>query len=182
MTEIYWICAIVGGALMVLQFVLTLVGFDHDIEADVAHVDAAHAGHEGVGVGQLSLRTIVAFLTFFGLGGLAATDGGWSPGWSLLLASGLGMGAFYGVGWLMLQLHRLRSSGNIKLANAVGASAKVYLTIPAEKQGHGKVTVVVQGRSIECLAETHGPELKTGSTCRVVSVIGSDTLLVEAGA
>ncbi|MBK9383681.1 MAG: hypothetical protein IPN34_02490 [Planctomycetes bacterium] len=179
MVTIYWICALVGGAFMVLQFLLTLMGFDHDIEADVANVDAVNAVHEGVGVGQISLRTIVAFLTFFGLGGLAANEGGWDPAWTLLLASGLGVGAFYGVGWLMLQLHRLRSSGNIDIKNAVGAQAQVYLTIPARKSGAGKITVTVQGRSVEFKAQTSGEELHTGSACRVVSVLGPDLLLVE---
>jgi hypothetical protein len=179
MLTIYWICGLVGGAFLVLQFLLTLMGFDHDIEADVANVDALEAAHEGVGVGQISLRTVTAFLTFFGFGGLAANESGWNEAWSLLLATGLGLAAFYGVGWLMLQLHRLRSSGNIEIQNAVGALAQVYLTIPAAKVGTGKVTVTVQGRSVEFKAQTNGGELRTGSACRVVSVVAPDTLLVE---
>ena len=60
------------------------------------------------------------------------------------------------VGFLMASLGKLQSAGNLDLQNAVGRPGKVYLRIPASRAGHGKVTVEVQGRSIEVEAVTPG--------------------------
>ncbi|HKB41952.1 MAG TPA: hypothetical protein VKD72_36330, partial [Gemmataceae bacterium] len=82
---VYLTCAIVGGTLLVCQFLLGLLGLgdhhdaagDHDIhdagshDAHGGHGD--HDAHNSWFVGVLTFRSLVAALTFFGLAGLAAT-------------------------------------------------------------------------------------------------------------
>ena len=63
---------------------------------------------------------------------------------------------------------------------ALGAQARVYLAVPAEKSGTGTVTVPIQGRTMQFKAITRGREIKTGALCKVVSVASSDTLEVES--
>ena len=82
------------------------------------------------------------------------------------------------VTFLMRSLARLGSSGTLDLRNAVGAPAAVYLRIPARGQGAGKVTVDVQGRSIQVDALTDGEELPTGARVQVVALVGEDALKV----
>jgi hypothetical protein len=169
---IYLGAAVAGGFLLLVQLALALLGGDGD--ADVDGPDAEHP--EGHGI---SFRTVVAFVTFFGIGGMAARGFG-AGAWSgLLIALACGALAFWLVGLAMLQLSRLRSSGNVDPRNAIGAQAKVYLTIPGLDGGDGRVTVPVQGRSMQFRAVTRGPQIPTGRFCKVVGVRGEDTLEVE---
>lgn len=170
MQLIYFWSAAIGGVLLVIQTLLALLGGDSDLDAD--DLDTG-----GVG---LSLRTIVAFMTFFGLAGLACLRAGLSPSLALLVALLAGATAFWLVGLALLQLHALQSSGNVEIANAVGVEGRVYLVIPAALAGTGTVTVAVQGRSVQFKAVTAGPELKSGEFCRVVAVRGPDMLEVES--
>ena len=50
---------------------------------------------------------------------------------------------------LIRSVMKLRNDGNIDNRNAVGVSAKVYLTIPAERKGEGKINVMIQGSFVE---------------------------------
>lgn len=175
MQTLYLSAALVGGALLLIQLVMSLAGGHADagdLDTD-AHVDASD------GASSISFRTVVAFITFFGLGGMAATAASFGPTLSFVgavLAGGL---AFWLVGLAMLQLSRLRSSGNVDIQNAVGLQARVYLNVPAADRGTGAVTVPLQGRTVQYRAVSRGAELATGSHCRIVAVRGSDTLEVE---
>ena len=174
---IYFGAAVVGGALLLISIVLALLGGDADADVDFdadLDLDQADIG------GHLSFRTVVAFVTFFGIAGMACSRAGLSTGVSLLVAVVVGSLAFWLVGLAMVQLARLRSEGNVDIRNAVGVEAKVYLTVPGARSGSGRVTVPIQGRSMQFKAITSGPELPTGCLCKVVGVHAGDTLEVEA--
>lgn len=172
MPTIYLGCAIVGGVLLILQMLMALFGGDGDLDGDTPDDFG-----DGPGIG---FRTVVAFITFFGIAGMAARAQGFGPTVTLLLAVVAGGVAFWLVGLLMYQLYRLRSSGTVDINNAVGIEAKVYLSVPADSSGEGRVTVPVQGRKQQYKAITKGPEIATGQLCRVVAVHASDTLEVES--
>lgn len=175
---IFLVCAILGGLAMLVQIALSLVGGDHDV-----HVDSGDAGmpdHEG-GVGSwVSLRAIVALITFFGLGGMFGLSRDMSAAASVGVGAACGFGALVVTGVMLQQFAKLRATGTVDIHNAVGAEAKVYLTVPAAKAGAGAVTVAIQGRTMQFRAITAGAELKTGELCRVRSVHASDTLLVDS--
>lgn len=171
--------ALLGGFLLLIQVALSVFGFDSDGDVDVADagdaVDAAEGGFAG-----FSFRTVVAFLTFFGIGGWAALDSGLSAWISVVAGLACGSLAFWIVGVLLSQTHRLASSGTVDIKNALGVEGRVYLTVPAERSGAGSVTVKVQGRSVQFKALTRGREIKTGALCKVIAIASSDTLEVEA--
>ena len=191
LANVYLYCAAVGGTVLVVQTILLLVaGTDHggdatdagssDVDAGVAHdatldhhdVAQSHAA-ETIFLKWLSIKTVVAFLPFFGLAGLAGGRAEWPPIVTLLVALVAGLAALFVVGWLMASLGRLQSTGTVNLANAVGQTGKVYLRIPRSLGGAGKVTVEVQGRSVECRAVTAAAEIPTGAPVRVVAVNGN---------
>ncbi len=190
--NVYLFCALVGGTVLVVQTILLLVaGMDQggdatdaggDADAGVAHdatLDHHDVGHaqshaaESLFLKWLSIKTVVAFLTFFGLAGLAGGRADWPPVVTLLVALGSGFAALFVVAWLMSSFSRLQSAGNVNLANAVGQTGKVYLRIPGSLGGAGKVTVEVQGRTVECRAITAAAEIPTGAPVRVVAVNGN---------
>ncbi len=183
MDSIYLVCAIAGGSLVVLQFVLSLLGGDTDTAFD-GDLDGGfdHDGFDGDAgdafVKLLSIKTVVAGIAFFGVGGYASRQFGLSPMASAGIASGAGLAAVYIMAQIMAALGRLQSRGNVDLQNALGTEAKCYLRIPAKGTGTGRVTVTLQGRQIECKAVSNGGEIPTGAIVRVLSLRNPTTLEV----
>lgn len=187
MESLYFLCAVVGGSILVLQVLLTLLGVtdiggdaDLDVELDADTDLPGHADASDAFFKVLSFKTLVAFVTFFGLSGLACGHAGLSPLWTFLVSFAAGSGALYVVAWMMAGLARLQSAGNFDLRRAIGTAAKVYLTVPGRGAGAGKVTVALQGRSVEAKAVTGGGELSTGTMVRIVGVAAPDTVEVVA--
>lgn len=189
METIYIICAAVGGTLLVCQFLMGLLGMgehhdagDHggDVHgADHDH-DQDHDHDKGTSlfIGLLTFRTIVAALTFFGLAGMAGTERGLDAPIALLVALAAGGGALFLVAWMMRTLHGLKAEGTAHIDRSVGKNGTVYLRIPGQKAGTGKVHLNLQNRTVEYQAITSKDELPTGAKVVVVSVINSDTVEV----
>jgi hypothetical protein len=179
MKLVYLVAAIGGGGLLLIQIALSLFGADHDADGghDVGH-DVGDAEHGGGGL-SFSFRAVVAFLAFFGIGGMAAIEAGMTPVPTLAIAVGSGVAAFWLVSFALMQFGKLRSSGNVDIRNAVGSEGKVYLAIPGQGGGEGAVTVAIQGRTMQFKAITRGADLRTGALCRVSAVRSNDTLEVE---
>jgi membrane protein implicated in regulation of membrane protease activity len=206
---IFLIAAVIGGTVMVCQFVLTLMGLgddatdltDGDFSGDVSHtgtMDAtdvgidhdtsfAHAGDMDYQhpdstwlFGVLSFRTIVAAAAFFGVAGETALSAGHSPGIALTIAVLVGIAAMYGMYWLMSGISRLTSSGNERIGAALGKLATVYIPIPAKEKGLGKVHLTLQNRTVEFQAVSdEAAPLRTGETVEIVGVKNSDTVNVR---
>ena len=198
LSSLFVICALVGGTFLALQVAMTLIGLggdalDLDVDADMdADVDldvdmdmdvdgdvgdvAAHGSSWMFGI--VSFRTVVAGLTFFGLGGMTAVSGEFSDNASLLIALVSGAAAMYVVFWMMQGLSKLKAEGTVRIHRSVGKHGTVYLRIPGEEAGTGKIHLNLQNRTAEYLAMTSGPELPTGAKVVVVDVLTSDTLSV----
>lgn len=192
MTTIFLVCAVVGGTILAFQFVMTFVGGmegEADVVDDIPDASDGDFGgdldagdpHGSTSVfGVLSFRTIVAAVTFFGIAGMAAKTGGLPVPAQLVAAVLCGLGAMYGLYYLMRSIYGLAQTGNLKLTNTIGHTATVYLTIPANSAGQGKVQMKVQDRLEEFPAITLGHEkLGTGAKVVVVNVVSGNTLEVE---
>ena len=82
--------------------------------------------------------------------------------------------------YLFKWLSGMQQSGNINVyKSAVGCNGTVYLTIPAERGGEGKVQISINNAVREYDAVTDGDALKTGTPIRVTEVINANTVLVE---
>jgi tRNA A-37 threonylcarbamoyl transferase component Bud32 len=189
--QLYTICAVLGGTLLACQVVLSMLGLGHhhDIDGGGAEHDIGghdhHGGdqadHEAQGswfVGVLTFRTIVAALLFFGLSGRAAEAANLELPTTLAVALAAGAAALFGVAWMMKMLYRLRADGTVRIDRAIGRSGTVYLSIPANKTGVGKVLLNVQNRTVEYQAVTPHQSLPAGSPVVVLAVVNSDTVEV----
>lgn len=188
---IFLIAAIAGGTVMLCQFALTLFGagggedsFDGDFDAgdsiDSSHHAAGHHQDANWLFKALSLRTLVAAIAFFGVAGMAASSAGSTPAPALAIALAAGLAAMYGVYYLMHSIGRLTSSGNEQIDNALGCRATVYVPVPANRRGAGKVTLTMQNRTVEYQAVTDDEQpLRTGETVEVVAVSGADLVCVS---
>jgi len=185
MHTVFLICAAVAGTVFLFQFVMLLIGvgaegadFDVDVPDDAPDVDAGHGSSLIFEV--LSLRTIVAAVLFFGLGGLITLSAG-QPDWLAILAGIFaGAGAMYGVHFAMTALYRLRQDGGLRVRRAVGRGATVYVPIPANRAGAGKIQIRMQGRLAELTAVTKcDRDLPTGTGVKVTGVVNGSTVEVE---
>jgi hypothetical protein len=185
METIFLVCAIVGGTVMVCLLVAGLagVGADHDVDHDTdvsGDHDGTHDGHGNAFFGMLSVRTLTAALLFFGLGGMTAIYYGASEVSAFAAAVAAGGLTLYLVATAMNAMKQLKADGTARIERAVGLTGTVYLRVPGARSGSGKVHLMLQNRTVEYQAITNGDELSTGKPVKVVAVINSDTVEVEA--
>lgn len=212
LNTMFLIAAVIGGTVMVCQFLLTMLGFgddgagsgdgdvggdmgvdagdfdaggDVDVDGDhqtaIHHAADADVNHPGSTwlFQMLSFRTIVAAITFFGLGGAWSSASGHGAMQSLVIGVLAGGAAMYGMYRLMRAIYDLQSSGNIDIRNIVGQPAKIYIPVPPEGTGKGKIQVTLQGRTMEYEAVSDAAEtLSTGENVVVENVVGSDIVKV----
>lgn len=193
MTTLFMICALFGGTLLVCQTVLTLIGLsgDHDLGNDTGGHDASGNAHGTDNpapsvhhdstwfFGIVTLRTVVAALTFFGLAGMAAQSSEVAPIPTLAIAVLSGFAAMVAVHWMMKQISRLKADGSVRIDHAVGMTGTVYLRIPGHLGGAGKIQLNLQNRTVELSAWTDRAEIATGATVTVTRIVGPDSVEVS---
>jgi hypothetical protein len=190
-------CSVLGGTILVVQTLLAVIGFgfegmDVDVgDTDMGDVDTGDAdmGDGAVGHGHsfgyhmfkvISLRTMIAGVTFFGLAGWATLTGtGGNQILAMIVAVLAGLVAIYTVYFLYRWINLMRYQGNVSSDKLVGATGSVYVRIPAQSTGAGKVLVSQQNRTMEYEAFSAGRELPTGTQITVLKVISPTT--VEVG-
>lgn len=180
METVYFYCSVIGGGFLILQVLLMLIsGGEGDLDADVSpETDVGDVDASFV-LFQLSLKTVIAFITFFGLAGMACVKGDVGTSATLAVALAAGLAAFIMVGYVMQALMALQSKGNINLMEAKGQSAKVDLRIPEKHTGSGKIIVIVGGRMRTQKAVTSGDAIPTGAEVVVDGMSAPDTYEVS---
>lgn len=174
--KVYWGLAIPFSILFLGQLVISLFGGgDHDDVPDV-DVESDH----GIGMQFLTLKNLGGFFTIFSWTGIAGTYVGWSQGFTLSIAiiSGVLMvGIMVGV---MYMLMKMNASGTMKIAEAVGKSGEVYLSIPAKRNSFGKIQIMVGGmlRTLDAVTDDE-TDIPTGRNAKVSAVLDNNILLVS---
>ncbi len=162
----YFIIAVIASIFLIVQIVIMLFslgGGDFDVD-DVFNGDVdTDSG--------LSIFTIKSMTAFFALGGwcgfVAQTfmeDNIWAP---ILIAVATGTAALFGVAFTMRGIAKLQNSGNIVKSKLVGATATVYVSIPENRSGRGKITLTAQGRYMELDAVTDGERIPVDSSVEI---------------
>jgi len=181
--QMFWGISIIFSVLFVIQFVLSLIGLDFEGETDfeVSTESDTEGGYSlDPSFTLFSVRSIIAFFTFFGWTGVLTLNAGLGTTMAVICASTSGFVAMAIVGYMMYLFSRLGESGNVDLNEALFQTGEVYLTIPAGKRSVGKIHINIQGVMKEMDAITEGKTLATGSMIRVVEILDENLLLVEA--
>lgn len=174
--NIYLFLAIFGSVIFILQFLLTLAGLHSgDTDLDSGFEVDANDMSDIIGINFFSLKSIIAFITFFGWGGYFFADRGWG-GLAIALLAGIIMMTLTSlVLWLLL---KMQQSGNIRNQDIVGKSGVVYLTLPAGRGPGGLVTVTLEDRTRQVSARSD-EELKTGTEVIIESDLGGGQFLAR---
>lgn len=184
--KVYWGIAIFASIVVFIQTTMSFVGmgdvdtgdvdvdFDADTDADADSLDHAGAMH------LLSIRNVFYFLLGFGWTGVSL----WNtiPNPALLCVAGVVVGCIFVAIFLFLfsQMMKLQSNGAFNINDAVGKVCDVYLRIPGQNQGLGKVQISFNGSVQELDARTAGDQIPSGARVRVLRVIDKKVLEVES--
>lgn len=198
--KVLWAVTLSASLVFVIQTVMTFLGAagdtDFDINTDMdtagpsdigdgsvdvgADVETGESGHLGTGMNLLTFRNFINFLIGFGWTAILLKDSIPATGLRMLIAILVGIVLVAIVMLLFKWLTDMQQSGNINVfKSAVDCEGTVYLTIPGERAGEGKVQITINNAVREYAAVTDGPTLKTGQRIRVVEAVSSNTLLVE---
>ena len=177
---LYW-CAAIGGTLF---FVFTLCCSSFDLGGVDAAGDAAAdgsfaaMGHVDTGLLDfqlISFKSILAFVTMFGWTGVVWGKSGWL---GFLAAFLIGLFAMFLTALAIYLMFKLQHSGNVTAKEIVGSVGTVYISIPAGRTEHGKVTVSLGGSTQEIVAVAD-EEIPTGSAVKVTEALSDSLFLVR---
>ena len=156
--------AIPATLLMLLQTILLMFGAfgsgGDGCDTDVGNVDCdtstATGGFRGGGLRIFTVRGIVTFFAIFGWTGVVLLGiQSMAPSVAITIAFAVGVLALVATTMFFKYTYRLQSSGNIDYRGAAGKTGTVYLTIPPNGIGQGKINLVLGGCYVEMLAITN---------------------------
>ena len=180
MDKILWGITLSATLIFVIQSIMTFIGADADAASDFDIDDPSVGGDLDGGINLYTFRNFIDFLLGFGWTAILLKDSISSKFVLFLVSTLVGIALVALVMMLFRALAKMQQSGNIDVSkSAVGCTGKVYLTIPGERSGEGKVQITISGAVREYVALTDGDAIKTGTPIKVVDLLNDSTLLVE---
>lgn len=177
MQQVFWVCALVGSAVFVIQLLLTLFGMDSsDIDVDF---DAGDTMDLGGGLSLFSIKSLVNFFVGFGWAGICLHSLIGNAVLLVLAAAAVGLFFVWMFFFIYKQTKKLEANGAFRIEYCKGRVADVYLRIPEKKSGRGKVQISVNGSVHELDAVTEGEAITTGRKVRITDIVGGEMLVVE---
>ena len=170
--------AVLGGVLFLLWFALMMIGgIAADLFDGIFGTDFDAMGADA-SFKALTFQGIMAFMMFFGLGGLYVLEGD-SDQTSLAIVVGsvTGFESMYGTGKLFQLFVSLQSDGTIDMDDSIGSVGTIYLRIPEGGVGQIQVESGNAMRTYNAKSED-GQGMATGDFAEVIDVISS-TLIVR---
>ncbi len=197
-SQIFACMAVPATLLLIIQTVLMFIGIGGETEdlGDGVPDDTPDFPDDGVfgddipdeapegfgfeGLRIFTLRGIIAFFVVFGWLGVVM-DGADIPLYiTLPVSTACGFCMMLLLAFIFKAVLKLRNDGNTDNRNAIGMSGKVYLTIPPQRSGEGKINVMLQGSYVERGAVTDETEaIPTGTEIVVVGISGQTELVVK---
>ena len=186
--KVLWGITLAASLVFVIQTVMTFLGADTGGDFDVdaggfdAGVDAGldGASEMGSGMNLYTFRNLVNFFLGFGWTAILLQDSISSTPLLIVISVLVGVALVAIVMYLFKWLSGMQQSGNIDVyKSAVGCTGTVYLTVPGERSGEGKVQITINNAVREYAALTDSDTLKTGTPIKVLEVINPGTLIVE---
>lgn len=177
--QVLWAITLSASLIFVIQTVMTFLGLgDHDADFDLDTSDGSFDADPSMNL--LTFRNLVNFCLGFGWTAVLMHEKIQSNALLIIVSVIVGILLVTVVMWIFKWLSGMQQTGNIDVhKSAVGCEGKVYLTIPGERKGEGKVQITINNAVREYDAVTDGKTIPTGKAIKVTEVINDYTLLVE---
>lgn len=156
--QVYFWLAVVATLFLIVQIILMCCSsFGDDIDVDG---DGLLDGDGDSGVSIFTVKSITAFFAVGGWAGLltcAITSDKlqWLSIFVALIAGGAAMAV---VVLTIRAMLKLQCNGAVQTEKLVGQRATVYVSVPPQRSGRGKITLNAQGRFMELDAVTDSDE------------------------
>ena len=185
----YWTIAIAASIVFCIQMTLTLLGLeDTDAGGDIGDLDSVGADlgdgngdtmDTGGAIQLFTIRNMVNFLLGVGWGGVCLS--GLMENRFLLALAAILCGCIMVAAFIIMykQLMKLEGNGSYRIEESVGQVCEVYIRIPANRSGSGKVQISFHGSVQELPAQTEGEAIPSGTKVRVTKVVDKAVLIVE---
>lgn len=183
----FYVAAAFLGVLFLWQLISTIIGLGGGDATDldthgptaVSHDTPPDAQDTLAAFKLVSVRSLLAFFSLFTWAGALYMNCAVPPSRAVLYGVLWGLAGMGAVSAIIHFMRRMAETGTIKLVSCVGASATVYLDIPAG--GTGEVRVLCSGVMTHLKARTGtDAALKAGSVVRVVRMLGPDVVEVKS--
>ena len=178
----YWTIAIAVSVVFAIQVALTLIGLgDTDADADISDMGDGNGETMDTGgaIQLFTIRNTVNFLLGVGWGGVCLSSviqNRFLLALAAIVCGCIMVGAFI---IMYKQLMKLEGNGSYRIEESVGQVCEVYMRIPANRSGSGKVQISFHGSVQELPAQTEGEAISSGTKVRVKEVINKAVLIVE---
>jgi len=180
---VFYIIAIVFGAIFLFLNGSAFFGMDSDMDADgIGDVDGDFDvdGASGIMGEAFTLRSLINFLAFFGWVGVFCIEQGYNTWLSIIISVGSGLVLTIIFASIMFGFKKLQATPNdIDKNDVLKQPATVYLVIPG-KDKRGKIQMSIRGalRTIDALSET-GEKIDTNSQVIVTEFITDNLVKVS---
>ena len=173
----FWYVAIPTSLIFVIQTIMTFVGADAtdgnvaDFDSNLTDTDAPFQ--------LFSFRNLINFLLGFSWTGISFYT--LIANKSLLIVLAFIVGALFVYMFFLIikQVQKLEEDNTFKINNTLGKTAEVYLSIPENKTGKGKIMISVNGAFHELDAMTDQGKIESGAIVRVNKIENNNILIVE---
>lgn len=176
--RVFWFIALPATVIFIIQTILTFVGGDSmdGVDADFdGDLNDAHAPFQ-----LFSFRNLIHFLLGFGWGGISFYA--IIPNRTLLITVAVLAGIlFVAVFFFVVKIFlKLAEDNSFQMKQTLHQTAEVYLTIPANRSGKGKILVSVGGsmHELDAMTESDRP-LPSQTPVRIVRIENDNLLIVE---
>lgn len=173
----FWFVAIPASLIFIIQTIMTFAGADAsdgleaDFDGDLGGADAPFQ--------LFSLRNLINFLLGFSWTGISFYTTISSKPLLIILSLIVGVLFVYLFFIIIRQVQKLAEDNSFKITNTLNKTAEVYLTIPENKKGKGKIMISVNGAFHELEAMTENDKIQSGSVVKVVRIENNNILIVE---
>lgn len=174
----FWYVAIPTTLIFTVQAIMTFLGVDSTdgLQADFdSNLDGGDTTFQ-----LFSLRNLINFLLGFSWTGISFYNTISNP--IVLIIVSVIVGCLFVFLFFMIikQVQKLEEDNTFKLQNTLNKSAEVYLTIPKNKTGKGKIMISINGAFHELEAMTeHHESIHSGSVVKVVKIENNNIIIVQ---
>lgn len=172
--QAFWWTAIAASLIFLVQTILTLTGSDAsdginaDFDGNLDHADAPFQ--------LFSFRNLVNFLLGFGWAGVAFYETINNKTLLVIVAALVGIIFIVMYFVIIKQILKLSEDNTFDINKLIGKSGEVYLNIPSEKTGMGKILISLNGSNHELIAVSEKEAIQSGNIVKVIRV--EDKILV----
>lgn len=179
-SQALWGLAIFASVIFIGQSIMTFAGMDSNSDFDANFDgDMTTDGIESTPFQLFTFRNLINFLLGFSWSAIAFRKSVENTTILILIGVIVGVLLVSAVMYIFKWLSGMQQSGTITMEDTVGCKGSVYLKIPANRSGDGKVQISVRGAVREYNAQTDGDMLQNQTAVRVSKVLNEHTVLVE---